>query len=177
MTKHRRRRTSAATPRHRRAPRRSRGPLSEKKNIALLTRELSEAREQQAATSDVLRVIASSPGDLKPVFETMLANATRLCEAKFGSLFLLEENGFRNVCNIGERSAYTEWYEREPMIVLRDHHQHMPLARVAGSKAVIHVSDLAADQPISSAILEWSPSSKPPAREASSRCRCSRRAS
>ena len=150
MTKHRRRRTSTAAPRQRRrAPRRSRppgGPLSEKKNTAVLTRELNEAREQQAATSEVLRVISNSPGDLKPVFETMLANAIRLCEAKFGSLFLREGEGFRNVCNIGERSGYTEWYQREPMMVLRDHHPRMPLARVAESKAVIHIFDLAAEQ-------------------------------
>jgi GAF domain-containing protein len=150
MTKHRRRRTSTAAPRQRRrAPRRARrpgGPLSEKKNTAVLTRELNEAREQQAATSEVLRVISNSPGDLKPVFETMLANAIRLCEAKFGSLFLREGEGFRNVCNIGERSGYTEWYQREPMMVLRDHHPRMPLARVAESKAVIHIFDLAAEQ-------------------------------
>jgi GAF domain-containing protein len=151
MTKHRKRRTSTAAPRQRRrAPRRARrprGPTSEKKNIALLTHELSEAREQQAATSEVLRVIASSPGELKPVFETMLANAIRLCEAKFGSLFLREGEDFRNVCNIGKRSGYTEWYQREPMIILRDHHARMPLARVAESKAVIHILDLAAGQP------------------------------
>ena len=151
MTKHRKRRTSTAAPRQRRrAPRRARrprGPLSEKKNIGLLTHELSEAREQQAATSEVLRVIASSPGELKPVFETMLANAIRLCEAKFGSLFLREGEDFRNVCNIGKRSGYTEWYQREPMIILRDHHPRMPLARVAESKAVIHILDLAAEQP------------------------------
>src|SRR5262245_41361101 len=150
MTKHRRRRTSTAAPRQRRrAPprsRRPRGPLSEKKNIAALTRELSEAREQQAATSEVLRVISSSPGDLKPVFETMLANAIRLCQAKLGSLFLREGEGFRNVCIIGERSGYAEWYQREPMIVLRDHHPGMPLARIARSKAVIHIPDLAAEQ-------------------------------
>ena len=150
MTKHRKRRTSTAAPRQRRrAPRRTRrprGPLSEKKNTALLTHELSEAREQQAATSEVLRVIASSLGDLKPVFETMLANAIRLCQAKLGSLFLREGEGFRNVSNIGERSGYTEWYQRDPMIVLRDHHPRMPLARVAESKAVIHIPDLAAEQ-------------------------------
>jgi GAF domain-containing protein/CheY-like chemotaxis protein len=110
------------------------------------TRQLSESLEQQTATSEVLRVISSSPGDLKPVFETMLANATRLCQAKFGSLFLREGDAFRNVCNIGERSGYTEWYQREPMIVLRDHHPRMPLARVAESKAVIHIPDLAAEQ-------------------------------
>src|SRR5262245_44009365 len=150
MTKHRRRRISAATPRQRRrAPRRSprpRRPLSEKKNIAALARELNEAREQQAAASEVLRVIASSPGDLQPVFQAMLANAIRLCQAKFGSLFLREGEGFSNVCNIGERSDYTEWYQREPMMVLRDHHPRMPLAQVAESKAVTHIADLAAEQ-------------------------------
>src|SRR5262249_43807693 len=85
-------------------------------------------------------------GTLKTVFETMLANAIRLCQAKLGSLFLREGEAFRNVCNIGERSGYTEWYQREPMIVLRDHHPRMPLARVAESKAVIHIPDLAAEQ-------------------------------
>jgi signal transduction histidine kinase/CheY-like chemotaxis protein/HAMP domain-containing protein len=116
------------------------------KKVEQRTHELSESLDQQTATSEVLRVISSSPGDLKPIFETMLANATRLCEAKFGSLFLREGDGFRNVCNIGERSSYSEWYQREPMIVLRDHHPRMPLARVAESKAVIHIPDLAAEQ-------------------------------
>src|SRR5262249_44808517 len=61
------------------------------------TRELSESLEQQTATSEVLQVISSSPGDLQPVFETILANATRICEAKFGTLFLREEDAFRVV--------------------------------------------------------------------------------
>jgi hypothetical protein len=76
------------------------------KQLNQRTRELAEAREQQAATSEVLRVISSSPGELEPVFKAMLANAVRICEAKFGSLFLREGDGFRNVCNIGERSGY-----------------------------------------------------------------------
>jgi signal transduction histidine kinase/CheY-like chemotaxis protein/HAMP domain-containing protein len=116
------------------------------KKVEQRTSELSESLEQQTATSEVLRVISSSPGDLKPVFETMLANATRLCEAKFGTLFLREGDGFRNVCNIAAPSGYTEWYQREPIILLRNHHPHIPLARVAESKAVIHVPDLTAEQ-------------------------------
>ena len=54
------------------------------------TRELAEAREQQRATSEILHIISSSPGELQPVFDAILANATRICEAKFGQMYLSE---------------------------------------------------------------------------------------
>src|ERR1700688_3226265 len=59
--------------------------------IALLTRERNEALEQLSAASEVLKVISSSPGDLKPVFEAILENATRICEAKLGILFRVDD--------------------------------------------------------------------------------------
>src|SRR5262249_28978498 len=70
------------------------------------TRELSESLEQQTATSKVLEVISSSPGDLKPVFESILANAVRLCGAKFGNLYLREGDGFRAAAMHNAPSAY-----------------------------------------------------------------------
>src|SRR5499426_1902635 len=76
-------------------------------------RELAEAREQQTATSEVLRVISSSPGELKPVFEIILANATRLCDAKLGLLNLYDGDKFRTVALYNVPSAYadTHWIE------------------------------------------------------------------
>src|SRR5262249_41460319 len=63
------------------------------------TRELSEALERQTATSEVLRAISSSPGELQPVFNAMLENATRMCEAKFGSMYLYDEGAFRFIAH------------------------------------------------------------------------------
>src|SRR5262249_42240155 len=70
------------------------------------TSELRESLEQQIATSKVLEVISSSPGDLKPVFEAILANAVRLCGAKFGNLYLREGDGFRAAAMHNAPSAY-----------------------------------------------------------------------
>jgi two-component system NtrC family sensor kinase len=109
-----------------------------------LEKKLAEALEQQTATSEVLRVISSSPGDFKLVFETMLASATRLCQAEFGNLFLREGDAFRAVAMHGPPSI-VEWLQREPVVELRDH-PHVPIACVAQTKEVLHVPDLTAGQ-------------------------------
>src|SRR6516225_6011972 len=80
------------------------------------TRELEEARAQQVATSEVLRVIASSPADLKPVFETILANATRLCEARFGVLYRAEGETLRVGAMHRAPKAFVEERRRNPVI-------------------------------------------------------------
>src|SRR4029077_12835681 len=82
---------------------RRRGPTAAEiqKQLNKRTRELAEALARATATSEVLRVISSSPGELQPVFETMLKNATRICEAKFGTLNVCEGDVFRIVAMHG----------------------------------------------------------------------------
>jgi two-component system, NtrC family, sensor kinase len=72
------------------------------------TRELAEALERQTATSEVLSVISSSPGELEPVFQAILANATRLCEAGFANLLLSEGDQFRRVSLYNAPPAFVE---------------------------------------------------------------------
>jgi class 3 adenylate cyclase/putative methionine-R-sulfoxide reductase with GAF domain len=108
-----------------------------------LRRERDEALEQQAATSEVLRVISTSPGELQPVFEAILANATRLCEANLGNLFLREANGYRSVA-LHAPTGYAEWYQKEPVINLREHPK-VPLAYFDARRQVLHIADLATD--------------------------------
>src|SRR5512139_2931353 len=72
------------------------------------TRERDEALEQQAATSEVLQIISSSPGKLEPVFQAMLENALRICEAKFGTLFRFDGKAFHRAAGIGVPSALAE---------------------------------------------------------------------
>jgi two-component system NtrC family sensor kinase len=109
------------------------------------TKELTESLEQQTATSEVLHVISSSPGELEPVFGTLLENAVRICEANFGNLFLYEQGSFRVVAMQNPPPAYREQWRREP-VVLTSENQSLPLARLAETKEVLHVADLTAER-------------------------------
>jgi class 3 adenylate cyclase len=90
-------------------------PVGKEEEIARLTRELNETREQQTATSDVLRVISSSGGELGPVFQAMLENATRLCQAKFGVLWRLDGEAFHAAATQGLPPALAKYLERGPI--------------------------------------------------------------
>src|ERR1700738_1623760 len=111
------------------APRTSSTLADLQEQVSSLTRELAEAREQQTATSNVLQVISSSPGELEPVFQAMLENAVRLCEAKFGILFLYDGQAFTAVALHRTSSAYAE--ARRRPVVVRDLHPDVPLARLS----------------------------------------------
>jgi signal transduction histidine kinase len=111
---------------------------------ARLLNELRESLQQQTATSEVLQVISSSAGELEPVFNAMLENATRICEAKLGNLFLREGNCLRAVAVHGE-SDYADRYRREPMVDISQN-PGTPLDRATKCKQVIHIPDLRLDQ-------------------------------
>src|SRR5262249_55571012 len=108
------------------------------------THELRESLQQQTATSEVLGVISSSPGELAPVFNALLANAIRICEATFGNLLLFEGSAFRAVAVQGEE-RYNDYLRRNPVIDLREN-PGVPLDRIANAKQVVHVPDLRTDQ-------------------------------
>ena len=103
------------------------------------TRDLTEALEQQTATSEVLKVISSSPGELEPVFQAMLANATRICEAKFGTLFRFDGERFHRAAGIGTPPEFVEYQrQRGPF---RPDNTGDTLGRMCQEKAVVHVID------------------------------------
>ena len=112
------------------------------------TRLLNELRqticiaEQQTATSEVLQVISSSPGELEPVFQAMLENATRICEAKFGTLWRFEDGAARIVSQLGYPPAFAEFLQRG---------SHRPgplnpLTRVVETLDIVHIADYRADR-------------------------------
>jgi class 3 adenylate cyclase len=108
--------------------------------VARLARERDGALAQQAATADVLRIISSSPGNLDSVLKTILANATRLCEANFGVLLLYEGAQFRVAAAHNPPPAFAELRRRQPEI-----RSSGVLARVAVTKQLLHIADCTED--------------------------------
>jgi class 3 adenylate cyclase/putative methionine-R-sulfoxide reductase with GAF domain len=104
------------------------------------TRELTEALEQQTATSEVLQVISSSPGDLQPVFETMLEKAVRICDAKFGTLYLRDADAYRAVAIHNAPPAYVEARKRDLVRPPPD----SALGQIANTRKVAQVADITA---------------------------------
>ena len=100
--------------------------------------------EQQTATSEVLQVISSSPGELTPVFQTMLENATRICSASFGTLLLYEGNAFRRVARHNVPQAF---YDSTAANLVAPFDKAVPLKLLAASKQLVHITDIAAEYP------------------------------
>ncbi len=107
--------------------------------VARLTRERDEALERETATAELLKVISSLPGELEPVFQAMLANATRICEANFGILQLYENGGFRVGSTHNVPAAFAQALARRDPL-LRPGPLHS-LARVAATKQLVHIPD------------------------------------
>src|SRR6516162_9806485 len=102
------------------------------------TRELSESLEQQTATSEVLKVISSSPGRLEPMFDAMLANAVRVCGANFGVLFRLDDGAWHAAAMFGVPQAFAEFWQRGP----QRPSPRTALGRVAETKKTVHIADV-----------------------------------
>ena len=115
------------------------------------TNDLSESLEQQTATSEVLKVISSSAGELQPVFETMLAKAVELCEASFGAMWLVEGEGYRTAALHGDLpEAYVEQWRSG---TLHRPKADVPMVRAIRSREPVHVTDMLKD----TAYLEGDP--------------------
>jgi GAF domain-containing protein len=111
-------------------------------DLSQRTTDLTEALEQQTATSEVLQVISSSPGDLQPVFASMLRNAVRICDAQFGNIYRWDGEALRALASHNTPSAFAEARER---ISLRPGPKD-PVARMIVTKQTVHTADVAASE-------------------------------
>ena len=106
------------------------------------TTDLTELLEQQTATSEVLRVISSSPGELEPVFQAMLENATHICEAKFGTLYLYDGEAYRAASMCNAPPAFAENRRRGPI----HPGPGSSLGQITRTKQLVHIADITLDQ-------------------------------
>ena len=146
LTKGRRRK--APKPERGNAPKTAPGskssPSSEDGVVARLTHELRETTEQQTATSEILRVISSSPSDPQPVFEAMLNNATRLCGASYGTMWLHENDGQMRMAAL-HGTLPEAFREKWNVGTLFRPNSSVPTARVFDTRKPVHVVDLKED--------------------------------
>ena len=112
------------------------------KELRQRTDDLSESLEQQTATSEVLKVISSSPGELQPVFDTMLKNAVHICEARFGILSLFDGSYMRHGASYNVPAAFEELRRREPVVPL----DRSVAGRVVEAKGVVRFDDIATEE-------------------------------
>ena len=113
-----------------------------KRELAKARRELTEARQQQSGTSEVLRVISSSPGELQPVFNAMLENATRTCAAKFGILYQCEGDALRTVAIHGAPQSFVEERQRNAIV---SPNPDTTLGRALSTKQPVQIADIRAE--------------------------------
>jgi len=132
-------------------PKRSAAAISLSAEIARLRGELNEARDRENATTEVLRVIGSSSGDLKPAFDAVLTNAVQICDAKFGNLLLFEDGALRHVAFYGAPRAYLEERQRDPVVRVTP---GSDLDQVVKTKQVAHTLDIQAVGASSPAIIK-----------------------
>ena len=117
-------------------------PETKDTSVARFRRERDEALEQQAATSEVLRVISASPDDLEPVFDTILENATRLCEARFGTLNLYDGEAYQSVAL---HNPPPQFVARKGEVI--HPHPESGLAYVARTRKIAHIDDIRTRRP------------------------------
>jgi transcriptional regulator with GAF, ATPase, and Fis domain len=139
------RRRKAPVPKHRRAPKATTFNASssvEETEVARLTRELKESIEQQSATSEVLRVISSYPGDPQPIFQAMLKNAVRLCDAEFGNIYHWDSEALHLVATQNAPPAFAE----ARRLTTGRPGSKTPTGRMIAKKKVVHIADLRAER-------------------------------
>ena len=140
------RRRKAKTPKHDSAlslGRRSSSGVGQESEFARLHRERDEALERETATAEVLKVISSSPGELEPVFQAMLANAVRICEAKAGNIYRWKDGTLRLITTRNTPPGFADFLRRTPLHATANN----PVGRMQKTKSLVHTADLAAQQP------------------------------
>jgi GAF domain-containing protein len=110
--------------------------------VVRLTRERDEALERETATSEVLRVISSSPGELEPVFQAILESATRICEAKLGGLFRFGSDGPTIVASIGIPAKVSRLLQSKVQLI----GPYNAISRLWKTRRLVHIADYSADE-------------------------------